>query len=101
MLFPGLVIFSLLLLWIGGFSFPFEFDLFGRRIHELESLTLSGGKSLANIVEIYFAGIVGLVVCFVFYMGKNDKLRLSKWRIVGLSYLLISIVYFMMPVIPE
>ncbi len=100
-LFPGLAIFSFNLLLLGGIGFPVEFELFGRRIHELESFTLSGGKSLANLVEIYIAIFVGLATCGMLYFNRPKQLTAKKWRLVGFRYLLITLVYFSMPALSE
>lgn len=100
-LFPGLAIFSFNLLLLGGVGFPVEFELFGRRINELESFTLSGGKSLANLAEIYIAIFVGLATCGMLFFAWPKQFTTKKWRLVGFSYLLITLVYFAMPALPE
>lgn len=101
LLFPGLAIFSFNLLLLGGVSFPVEYELFGRRLHELESLTFSGGKSLANLAEIYIAIFVGLAACGMLYFSWPKQFTTKQWRLVGLSYVLITLVYFAMPALPE
>ncbi|WP_091355427.1 hypothetical protein [Amphritea atlantica] len=101
LLFPGLAIFSFNLLLLGGIGFPIEFKIFDRRIHELESFTISGGKSLANLSEIYVAIIVGLAACVMLYLNWPKQVAVKKWSVVWLSYLIVVAVYFLMPALPE
>lgn len=101
LLFPGLPIFSFSLLLLGGIAFPIEFEVLGRRIYELESLTVSGGKSLANIVEIFAAMFLGFVACLMLKTNRPKSLFVNKWRVVWLSYLVVTVVYFLMPALPE
>jgi hypothetical protein len=101
LLFPGLAIFSFNLLVLGKVGFSAEYEFFGRRLHELESLTFSAGKSLTNLSEIYIAIFVGLAACGMLHFKWPKKIAFKQWRVVGLSYLLVVIVYFAMPALPE
>ena len=82
-------------------SFPFEFEIFGRRIHELESLTIGGGKSLSNLVEIFCALAIGVVGCLVMCIRARINTSNKSRGIVRLAYSSSLLMYFLMPVLPE
>lgn len=99
-LFPGLPIFCFNLLVLGGVDFPAEFEILGRQINDFESLTFSG-KTLANLIEIYIAALIGIIASIMLYFKKPKKLSINSWKFIGIFYLVVIFIYILMPALPE
>ena len=100
-LFPGLALFSLALLAIGGMGFPLEFEIFGRKIHELESLTISGSKSLSNLIEIIIASAIGVLASVALRLNWQTAFYTKQSTYFLHCYLLVLCLYFLIPALPE
>lgn len=59
LLFPGLAIAYLGLNLIEFMEFPIDFNVLGRQVHNIRSMTIDGTKSMGNLIEILYVSILG------------------------------------------